>query len=175
MQTIHDNTGQALKVFRDYCAKMRMRYTPERELIIKEIYREDGHFNVDALYARIRTRHPRRCIAKTSIYRSVPYFLDAGILRASIADAGHVVYERLLGRGDHDHFKCIKCGKIAEFFSPELSSVQKKLCRDEGFKILWRMNVVNGICEKCQGHGTTEVPNSKHQIPNKFQSSNSNS
>src|SRR5438552_14968551 len=100
-------TDQAIKVFREYCSKKRMRYTPEREIIIKEIYRSPGHFDIENLFNRIHAHHPQKKIAKTSIYRSVPYFLDAGLLRESIAEAGHVVYERTLGQFDHDHFKCI--------------------------------------------------------------------
>ena len=142
-------TTQALQVFREYCSKKRMRYTPEREIIIREIYRADGHFDVEGLFNCVRAHHPEKRIARTSIYRSVPYFLDAGLLRESIAKAGHVVYERTIGRLDHDHFKCIKCGKIVEFSSPELELAQRKVCQQEKFKILWRTNVVNGYCQDC--------------------------
>ena len=140
---------QAVKQFRDYCSKKRMRYTPERDIIIREIYTSDGHFDVDNLYQRVRLHHPEKRIAKTSIYRSVPYFLDAGLLRESIAEAGHVIYERTLGRFEHDHFKCIKCGKIMEFYSSDLEIAQKKICRQEKFRILWRTNVINGYCQDC--------------------------
>ncbi len=147
--TTNQGFQNALAVFREYCARRKMRYTLERELIIKEIYREQGHFNVEKLFASIRRRHPASRIAKTSIYRSVPHLLDSGILRQSLADAGVVVYERSLGRKDHDHFKCIKCGKMVEFFSPELESAQRKICAQENFQVLWRMNVINGICQEC--------------------------
>ncbi len=143
------NISEAIGVFRQYCSKKKMRYTRERELIIKEICTVDGHFNVDHLFSRLREKNPLSKIAKTSIYRSVPYFLDAGLLRESIADAGHVVYERMLGRFDHDHLRCLGCGNIIEFCSKDLEYAQKKICEKEKFKVLWRTNVINGYCQTC--------------------------
>jgi len=127
-----------------------MRYTFERETIIKEIYHSNGHFNIDDLFLRIRSHNPSCRIAKTSIYRSVPHFLDAGLLRESIANAGQVIYERTLGHFDHDHFRCISCGKIVEFSSPKLALTQRKICKEKNFTVLWRTNVVNGYCQDCR-------------------------
>ena len=140
---------EAIQSFRKYCVEKGMRYTLEREMIIREIYRSEGHFNVDKLFARIKVNNPTSKIAKTSVYRSVPYFLDAGLLRESVAGAGQVIYERTLGDEDHDHFRCIGCGKIGEFYSPELEFAQKAICSKEKFKVLWRTNVTNGYCERC--------------------------
>ena len=159
------NTKQATSLFRQYCSKKKMRYTCEREMIIQEIYTSDGHFNVDHLFSRIREKNPRCKIAKTSIYRSIPYFLDAGILRESIAEAGQVIYERTLGHFDHDHFRCVGCGKLVEFYSQELERAQKKICEKERFKVLWRTNVINGYCPQCMKKETTvsKTQNQKHE------------
>ena len=140
---------EALSLFKEYCTKKKMRYTPERELIIREIYSADGHFNVDHIYSEIRKNNPQSKIAKTSIYRSVPFFLDAGLLRESVAEAGEVLYERTLGRFEHDHFRCLGCGTLLEFYSEDLEKAQKKICEKEQFKVLWRTNVINGYCRSC--------------------------
>ena len=146
---INPQTNQATSVFRRYCAQKKMRYTPEREMIIQEIYSADGHFNVDQLFSSLHKRNPRAKIAKTSIYRSIPFFLDAGLLRESVAEAGQVIYERTLGHFEHDHFRCVGCGKLVEFYSKELEQAQKKICEKERFKVLWRTNVINGYCPAC--------------------------
>lgn len=143
------NIAQATTLFHRYCAQKKMRYTSERELIIKEIYDLDSHFNVDHLFGQIRKNNPHSKIAKTSIYRSIPIFLDAGLLRELISDAGHVIYERTLGRAEHDHFRCLGCGTLVEFSSPDLEEAQKKICEREKFRVLWRTNVINGYCETC--------------------------
>ncbi len=143
-------------------------------MIIKEIYTSYGHFNVDQLFSGLRRKNSRAPIAKTSIYRSIPFFLDAGLLRESIAEAGQVIpacrspkrsadgptcrfirrsagrYERTLGHFEHDHFRCVGCGKLVEFYSRELEAAQKKICEKENFQVLWRTNVINGYCPSCR-------------------------
>lgn len=148
-KTSKPKVSQAIKLFREYCSKKKMRYTPERETIIRAIYGSNGHFNVDNLFSRIRTRNPHCSIAKTSIYRSVPHFLEAGLLRESAA-GGQVLYERTLGHESRDHFRCIGCGKIVEFSSPQLSLAQEKICKAKKFTILWRTNMINGYCRECR-------------------------
>lgn len=142
--------SRALGIFRKYCSQKKMRYTPEREIIIREIYRSRDHFNIDSLFERVRANNPSSKIAKTSVYRSVPHFLDAGLLRQSAVQAGEVIYERTLGHRDHDHFVCLGCGKIIEFSSPELATAQEQFFRKNSLTVLWRTNVVSGYCKDCR-------------------------
>ena len=148
-QKINPKIEEAIGVFRRYCVQKKMRYTPERWMIIKEIYNSGGHFNVDHLFSQIRKKNPGAKMAKTSVYRSIPLFLDAKLLRESVTEAGQVLYERTLGHFDHDHFRCVGCGKLVEFYSRALEQAQKKICEKEKFKILWRTNVINGYCPDC--------------------------
>jgi len=149
---INSKIDEAISLFRRYCVQKKMRYTPEREMIIKEIYNSDGHFNVDHLFSKIRKENPHAKMAKTSVYRSIPLFMDAKLLRESLTRAGQVLYERTLGHFDHDHFRCVGCGKLVEFYSRALEQAQKKICEKEKFKILWRTNVINGYCPQCMDH-----------------------
>ena len=151
MRKSHDrDITQALALWRDYCRQKQMRYTPEREAIIREICGSDRHFTVEDLIARIRTRYPKAKIAKTSVYRSLPFFLDCGLLRESITGTGCVIYEHALGHRDHGHLRCIRCGKITEFYSPSLLAAQQRVCRREKFKAVRRINVVHGYCCNCR-------------------------
>ena len=137
-------------VFKEYCKKNGMRYTPERELIIEEVYRKDGHFDIDSLFLRIRNRHPEMKLAKGSIYRTLPHLIRAGLIRESLMDDGHVCYEHTLGHQHHDHLKCVGCGKIFEFYDQEIDSAQKKVCDKLKFNMLWHIHVIGGYCSKCQ-------------------------
>ncbi len=142
-----------INIFRDYCRKNGMRYTPEREVIIDEIYRRDSHFDIDNLFLRIRSRHPRIRLAKGSIYRTLPHLIQSGLIRESLTDKGRVCYEHTLGHDHHDHLKCIGCGKIFEFYEKGIDEKQRELCRKRGFKMVWHMHVIGGFCKKCQAGG----------------------
>lgn len=138
------------EIFRQYCRKEAMRYTPERGLIIDEIYRRDGHFDVDGLFSRIRNRHPRIKLAKCSIYRSLPHFIKAGLLRESLTREGVVCYEHTLGHEHHDHMRCIGCGKIIEFYEPDIDVVRQRFCKESKFKMIQHTHVIEGYCSQCQ-------------------------
>jgi len=139
------------KIFKEYCRKHWMRYTPERDVIIDEIYRKDGHFDIDNLFLRIRSNNPEMKLAKGSIYRTIPHLIKAGLIRESFTEGGCTSYEHILGHEHHDHMKCLNCGKVFEFYEKKIDSSQKRLCSKLNFKMLWHVHVIFGYCAKCKG------------------------
>lgn len=133
-----------------------MRYTPERDLIIREMYRDDSHFDIDALFLRIRTRYPKTRLAKGSIYRTLPHLIQSGLIRESLTNGGHVCYEHTLGHVHHDHMKCLGCGKIFEFCDDRIDRIQQELCEKRGFDILWHTHVIRGHCSECRSSAGKE-------------------
>lgn len=144
------NTQEPKTIFKEYCRKKGMRYTPERDVIIGEMYRRDGHFDIDNLFLRIRNRHPQIKLAKGSIYRTLPHLIGARLLRGSLTSDGRVCYEHTLGHQHHDHMKCLGCGKIFEFFENDIDTLQQALCKKRKFKMLYHTHVIEGYCQKCQ-------------------------
>lgn len=140
-------------ILREYCGRKDMRYTRERAMIVDEIYRKDGHFDIDGLFLRIRARHPKTRLAKGSIYRTLPHLIQAGLIRESLTDEGRACYEQTLGHTHHDHMKCVRCGKIFEFYEKRIDEMQQELCRKRGFRMLWHKHVIGGYCSKCRKEG----------------------
>ncbi|MFP4012450.1 MAG: transcriptional repressor [Chitinispirillaceae bacterium] len=64
---------------------------------------------------------------------------------------GTVRYEHLHIDEHHDHFYCIKCGRITEFFSPEIEDAQVREARVRGFHIFSHKMQINGLCSRCFG------------------------
>jgi Fur family ferric uptake transcriptional regulator len=141
---------KAVQKFRQYCQDNGMRNTPERELIIKELYRVDEHFDVDRLFLRIRNRHLKLKLSKVSIYRAIPHLIKAGLIREAFSDSGAICYEHVLGHDHHDHMKCLKCGEVVEFYEKEIDEMQQKLCDKIGFEMVWHVHVIGGYCKKCR-------------------------
>ncbi len=136
-------------VFKEYCAARGLRFTPERKMIIKEIYRKDGHFDVDELFFRVRKANPGAKLAKVSIYRVIPHLLQACLIRTSLSEAGHLCYEHTLGHEHHDHMQCMKCGRVFEFYDEIIDGRQSKICDEHDFDMRWHMHVIGGYCSKC--------------------------
>ncbi len=62
---------------------------------------------------------------------------------------GKVVYEHLHPESHHDHFFCVKCGGIIEFYDPRLEYFQEESARQAEFRILDHRLVINGVCAEC--------------------------
>lgn len=49
----------------------------------------------------------------------------------------------------HDHMICTRCGKIIEFISPELETLQERLARENKFHMLQHKMTIYGLCDDC--------------------------
>ena len=139
-----------IAIFKEYCKKKGLRYTPEREVIIEEIYSKDGHFDIDNLFLRIRNRHPKLKIAKGSIYRTLPHLMESGLIRESYMKGSCLYYEHTLGHAHHDHMRCIQCGKEFEFYEKKIDKIQETICKRKKFEMIGHIHVLIGYCEKCR-------------------------
>jgi Fur family ferric uptake transcriptional regulator len=139
-----------LDIFKEYCTNKGLRYTSQRDIIIKEIYKIEGHFDVDKLYICICNRFLDTKLSKVSIYRNILHLIEAGLIRESLNEKNLICYEHTLGHEHHDHMKCLKCGKVFEFFEPEIDKLQKSLCEKRGFNMTSHIHVIKGYCLKCQ-------------------------
>ena len=76
----------------------------------------------------------RSDIGLATVYRVLTQFEQAGILSRSHFESGKAVYE--LNEGTHhDHLVCLDCGKVEEFYDPEIEKRQHDVAKLKGFDI----------------------------------------
>ncbi len=76
----------------------------------------------------------RSDIGLATVYRVLTQFEQAGILTRSHFESGKAVYE--LNEGTHhDHLVCLNCGKVEEFYDPEIERRQHAVAKLKGFEI----------------------------------------
>jgi Fur family ferric uptake transcriptional regulator len=73
-------------------------------------------------------------VGLATVYRVLTQFEQAGILMRHRFDDDKAVYELNKG-GHHDHLLCIQCGRVEEFYDPEIERRQKKIAAERGFRI----------------------------------------
>ena len=73
-------------------------------------------------------------IGLATVYRVLTQFEQAGILKRSSFESGKAVYELDEGQ-HHDHLVCLQCGRVEEFFDPEIERRQQRIARDRGFAL----------------------------------------
>ncbi len=137
-----------LEIFRNFLRRQGMRYTPERETIIKEIMSTSEHFDVDSLYLSIRQKGLR--VSKASIYRLIPLLIKANLIEEVFFENGQMHYEHIYGHEHHCHLRCRECKRIEEFSDDRVAQIEEELGKRFGYKILSHKLEVIGICKECQ-------------------------
>jgi Fur family ferric uptake transcriptional regulator len=73
-------------------------------------------------------------IGLATVYRVLLQFGQAGILSRNHFESGKSVFE--LNRGTHhDHLVCLDCGRVEEFYDPEIEQLQRNVAQTRGFEL----------------------------------------
>ena len=73
-------------------------------------------------------------VGLATVYRVLTQFEQAGLLVRHHFETGKAVFELNQG-GHHDHLVCVQCGRVEEFFDPEIEKRQGRIAQERGFKI----------------------------------------
>ena len=73
-------------------------------------------------------------IGLATVYRVLTQFEQAGLLVRHHFESGKAVFELNEGK-HHDHLVCLTCGRVEEFFDPEIEKRQVRIARERGFEI----------------------------------------
>jgi Fur family ferric uptake transcriptional regulator len=76
----------------------------------------------------------RSDVGLATVYRVLTQFEQAGILSRSNFEGGKAVYELNEGQ-HHDHLVCLDCGKVEEFYDPEIENRQNAVAKARGFDL----------------------------------------
>ena len=137
-----------IDILREYIRSQGMRRTPERELILREVFALHEHFDVEELHERLRQVGHK--VSKASIYRSLRLFLDCVLIREVDFREGHWHYEHIYGHSHHYHLRCLSCGEMVEFDDPVLAPVEEQLSQKYGYHVVGSHLEVKGYCQECR-------------------------
>lgn len=73
-------------------------------------------------------------IGLATVYRVLTQFEQAGLLSRHYFESGKAVFELNEGH-HHDHLVCVQCGKVEEFYDPEIEKRQQKIAAERGFAV----------------------------------------
>lgn len=143
-----DNTAEILKQdFRDKCARHKLRITPQRTAIYKELIKRNDHPSAEFIYKSVRKTLPN--ISFDTVYRTLLTFTEAGLLDIVEGYSGQKRFEPNLN--PHHHLRCLKCGGITDFANKAYDSIKVPGNLEKGFRVLSKKVVLEGVCEKCRG------------------------
>ncbi|MEO2030783.1 MAG: transcriptional repressor [Planctomycetaceae bacterium] len=136
--------------FREYLETQGMRLTQERDIIVREIFADHEHFDTDQIVARLtRNRADVNRVSRATVYRTIGFLEDAGLIRKVARSNDREVYEHDYGYPQHDHFICEKCDSLIEFRNEQISETLESIAADHGFRMTGHRLEVHGICSQC--------------------------
>ncbi|HUX64716.1 ferric iron uptake transcriptional regulator [Sulfuricella sp.] len=73
-------------------------------------------------------------VGLATVYRVLTQFEQAGLLIRHHFEGDKAVFELNQGK-HHDHLVCLQCGKVEEFYDPEIEKRQDKVAKERGFVV----------------------------------------
>lgn len=133
--------------FLTYCRKSGLRVTRERLAVFDEIFTQHGHIDAEQLLQRMTARAQK--ISRATVYRNLDLLVECGLVRKYRLGHRRFLYEHLHAGLDHDHLVCTHCGRVVEFVSSEIASLQREICRAHDFDTRHRTMQVLSLCVWC--------------------------
>jgi len=144
-----------LNKFKTLLKSNSLKFTKQRELILKFLYENEGHFTPEDIYMLIKKAYPDVNIGIATIYRTLTLMENEGIASSISFGVQGKKYELGLKK-HHDHLICTSCGEIIEFFDETIEVQQEKIASKFNFKMTDHTMKIIGLCEKCQAKSITK-------------------
>ncbi len=125
-----------------------LRRTNQRDLILEIFLSTEDHLTSEDLYGLVHRKDPT--IGLTTVYRTLKLLTDAGLAREVGFGDGKTYYEHHYNHEHHDHMICTECGRVIEFFSPEIEELQDEMASRFGFRPTHHSLRMWGVCAECQ-------------------------
>jgi Fur family ferric uptake transcriptional regulator len=120
--------------------------------VAEVVFASDAHLSVDEIEQQLRERGDR--IGKATVYRTLDLLVRSRLVEEHDFGEGFKRYEhRLSAQPVHEHLICLECGKVIEFRSTEIASVEARVREEHGFVPARHRLEIYGLCKECHAEG----------------------
>jgi len=127
------------------------RLTPQRLAILRILDESDSHMTPLEVYQRALIDIPG--ITEATVYRTLTFLTDEGLILAAHIGSGQLVYE--IAGSDHHHLICRHCGQTQEIGHDLLESLYEEFMAETGYQIDSLHVTFFGLCKACQSSDQT--------------------
>ncbi len=138
-------------VFRRYLHEAKLKFTPERAMILDAVLRKEGLFEPEGLIEHLKRLGHR--VSRATVYRTLSHLQDAGILKQVFFDNKQSYYEVIAGRQTHDYLICVATGRVIEFSSEKLRALRDEICRQHFYDPISHRFQIFGLSPEGQTKG----------------------
>lgn len=123
-----------------------VRITPQRTAILQYLLSHRTHPTADEIYRAIQPSYPNVSVA--TVYNNLRAFQEAGLVRE--LTAGDHASRFDVNMVPHHHAVCDRCGKIVDFYHPQLDGLAEAMEEELGFTVTEQRIEVHGLCRECR-------------------------
>ena len=149
-----NSTETEYEVFNQYLRERGLKMTTPREKVLQAFLEHEGHLSTDDVLAASRKLDPS--IGQATVFRTMKLLEDAGLARDASQDNGPKKYEHAFRHAHHDHLLCTKCGRVVEFYDPQIEKAQKRIFAKFGFTETGHWMELHGLCPECARQSADE-------------------
>src|SRR2546429_8403058 len=96
-------------VFRRYLHQEKLKFTPERAMMLDAVLRKEGLFEPEQLVEDLKKLGHR--VSRATVYRTLAHLQDAGVLKQVFFDNRQSYYEVIAGRQAYYYLICVSIGR----------------------------------------------------------------
>ena len=143
-----------VRLFGRYLREQGLPVTQQRQSVAEVVFASDRHLSVDDIEQELRESGER--IGKATVYRTLDLLVRSKLVEEHDFGEGFKRYEhRLSQQPVHEHLICVECGKVVEFRSREVQTLEEAVAREHGFLAARHKLEIYGLCPECQEAGVT--------------------
>src|SRR5215470_368898 len=120
-------------------------FTKQRKAVLQVIHESDDHLTANEVFERARQLLPG--ISFATVYNSLHYLKDEGLIGEVIFGTDVTRYDRNLKR--HDHAVCNNCGKLVDLELSIPAPLLQKAAKLSKFEPESIELVLRGSCPEC--------------------------
>ncbi|MBN1392478.1 MAG: transcriptional repressor [Sedimentisphaerales bacterium] len=139
-----------MDAFQLRCHKAGLKVTPQRVAVYNALIESKEHPSAEVLWHKLRKTLPN--ISLDTVNRTLLTLAEIG---AALVVEGSGDVKRFDGcLENHQHFKCVKCRKIIDFYHKPFDSIAVPKNISEKYAVLRKTVYLEGICDLCKKHRT---------------------
>jgi Fur family peroxide stress response transcriptional regulator len=134
-----------LKTFEETCRKVRLRLTPQRLEIFRELACTTDHPPAELLHQRLIEKMPT--LSLDTVYRTLATFAEHGLVSRVETVDSQARFEVI--DAQHHHLICKKCREIIDFYWSDIDNAALPAEVSSWGAIDSKSLIIYGICNTC--------------------------